>query len=75
MSDLCLAQARSIVFEGQVVLIFVYAKAAKAIGISEFAEPAKLFEAQRRLELIRDFEECHRRKYTGKEQGRGSERV
>jgi hypothetical protein len=59
MGDLRVAEARSIVFEREMVLLFIDAKATQAIGIGEGAEAAELFEAQRRLEFVGDLEQCH----------------
>ena len=73
VGDLGFAQARGVVFEGEVVLLLVDVEAAQAVGVGEFAEAAELFEAQRGLQFVSDFEECHRRKYKVKE-GQG-ERV
>ena len=59
MSDLGLAQSRSIVFDGDVVIGFVDGKAAQAVGVCEFAEFAELLVAERGLRLIDDFKKCH----------------
>ena len=40
-------------------MLFIDAKAAQAIGVGKFAETAELLEAQRRLQFVSDFEECH----------------
>ena len=67
MGHLSFAQARGVVFEGEVVLLFVDAEAAKAVGVGKFAEASELFEAERRLQFKGDFEECHESKYKCKE--------
>jgi len=64
--DLGFAQARSVVLEGEMVLLLIDTEAAEAIGVGEFAEAAQLLEAQRGLQFVGDFEECHRGKYKGK---------
>ena len=61
MGDLSFAEARGVVLEGELVLLFVDAEPAQAVGIGEFAEAAELREAQRGLQLIRDFEKGHAR--------------
>lgn len=61
--DLRVAEARSVVFEGEVIVLLVNTKAPQAVGVGEFAETAKLLEAERRLEFVGDFEECHKEKY------------
>jgi hypothetical protein len=66
VGDLGFVEARGVVFEGELVFLFVDVKAPEAIGVGEFAEAAELFEAQRRLQLVGDFKKCHKRKYTGK---------
>jgi len=66
VGDLGFAEARGVVFEGELVFLFVDAEAAEAVGVGEFAETAKLFEAQWRLQLVGDFKECHGGKYKGK---------
>ena len=64
--DLSFAEARGVVFEGEVVLLLVDAEAAEAVGVGKVAEAGELFEAERGLQFVCDFEECHRRKYKGK---------
>ncbi len=59
MRDLRLAQARSVVFERQLVLRFVDAKAAQSISVRELAELAQLFFRERGLQVISNFHECH----------------
>ena len=66
VGDLGFAEARGVVFEGELVFLFVDAEAAEAVGVGEFGETAKLFEAQWRLQLVGDFKECHGGKYKGK---------
>ena len=65
--DLRFTQARGVILECELILLFVDAEAAQAISVGEFAQPAKLFEAQRGLQFIGDFEECHEGKYMVKE--------
>ena len=57
--DLCLTQARGVVLESEMLVLFIDAEAAQAVGVGEFTEAAELFKAQRRLQLVRDFEQCH----------------
>ena len=68
--DLGFAEPRGIVFERQMVLLFIDAKAAQAIGIRELTEAAELFEAQGRLQFVSDVKERHGGKYTGKKLAR-----
>ncbi len=49
VGDLGLAQARGVVFERQLVLGFVDAKAPQSIGVRELAEMAQLLFGQRGL--------------------------
>jgi hypothetical protein len=65
--DVChlgFAQARSVVFEGQAILLFVDVEAAQPVGIRKFAETVHLLEAERRLQLVGNFQECHGRDYS-----------
>jgi hypothetical protein len=64
VSDLRVAQPRSVVFKGQMVFCFIEAEAAQAIGIGEFAEQAELFLRKRGLQFVSDFHECHVRHYS-----------
>jgi hypothetical protein len=64
VGDLGIAEARGVVFESEMVLLFVDAKAAQAIGVGESAEAAELFETQGRLQFVSDFEERHARNYS-----------
>jgi len=66
VGDLSLAETRGVVFEGEVVLLLVDMEAAEAVGVGKFTEPGELLEADRGLQFVSDFEECHRRKYKGK---------
>jgi hypothetical protein len=66
VGDLGFAQARGVVFEGELVFLLVDAEAAETVGVGEFAETAELFEAQWRLQLVGDFQEGHKGKYKGK---------
>lgn len=52
-------EARSVVLEGQLVLGIVDAKAPQSVGIREFAKTSQLVVAQRSLQLVGDFHECH----------------
>jgi hypothetical protein len=63
VGNLSVAEARGVVFEGEMRLLFVDAKAAQAIGVGECAEAAELFETQGRLQFVSDFEERHARNY------------
>ena len=53
------AEARSVIFEGQLLPRIVEAESAEAVGVREFAELAQLIVAQRGLQFISDFHECH----------------
>lgn len=64
--NLSLAKTGSVVFEGELILLLVDAKAAETVGIGEFAQAAELFEAQRGLQFVSNFEESHSREYTVK---------
>ena len=59
VGDLGIAQSGSVVFEGEVFLLFVDAEAAKSVGIREFAEALELFEGGGRVKFVGDFEKCH----------------
>ena len=59
VGDLRFAEARSVVFEGQLFSRIVEAKAAQAVSVGEFAEPAQLIVAQRGLQFVSNFHECH----------------
>lgn len=61
VGDLGLTEARGVVFESEMVVLFVDAEAAEAVGVGEFAQAAELFEAERGLQFEGDVEECHRR--------------
>ena len=67
VGDLGFAQARGVVFEGEVVLLLVDVEAAQAVGVGEFAEALELFVAERRVEFVGDFEECHGGDYSSGE--------
>jgi len=62
VSDLGVAEARGVVFEGELVLLFVDAEPAEAVGVGEFAEALELLKAQRRLKFISDFKQRHGRR-------------
>ena len=53
------AEARCVVFEGQLLPRIVQAKAAEAVSVGEFAEPAQLVVAQKGLQFVSHFDECH----------------
>ena len=59
VSHLGFAEARGVVLEGQLLPRIVEAKAAQAVSIRECAEMAQLVVAQRGLQFIGDFHECH----------------
>ena len=69
MGDLGFPEARRVVFEGEVILLFVHAEAAKTVRIRKFAKATELLKAQRSLQFVGDFEECHTSKYKGKKSG------
>ena len=62
VSDLGVAEARSVVFERDLVFPLVDAEFAQAIGVGEFAEALELLKAQRRLKFISDFKKRHGRR-------------
>lgn len=57
--DLGFPKARGVVFQRKQLLRFVDAKAAQAIDVCEFAEAAKFFGSQRRLQFVGNLDECH----------------
>jgi hypothetical protein len=59
VGDLRFAQPGCVVFEREVLLFFVDAEAADAVGVGEFAEAPELIEAGRRVQFVGDFEKCH----------------
>jgi hypothetical protein len=59
VGDLGLAQAGGVVFEGEMIFLFVDAEAAQAVGVGKFTEASELFEAERRLKFVGDLDECH----------------
>ena len=64
VKDLGFPEARGVVFEGEAVVPFVYAQAAKTVGVGELAQPLELLVAERRVQFIGDFEKCHIGDYT-----------
>jgi hypothetical protein len=64
VGDLCVAKARGVVFEGELIPLLVDAEFSQAIGVGERAEAAQLCEAQRMLQLVGDFEKRHARNYS-----------
>jgi hypothetical protein len=59
VDDLALAQARGVVFEGELVFAGVDAEAAQAVGVGEFSQVGHLFGVERSLQLKSDFYEGH----------------
>lgn len=59
VGDLGFAEAGGVVLEGEGFAGVVDVEAAEAVEIGEFAEPLELFVAERREELVIDFEKCH----------------
>ncbi len=55
MGDLRFAEARGVVFKGDMVLRFIDAHAAQAVGVGEGAQAAELFG----LKFVGNFNECH----------------
>src|SRR5271168_477919 len=55
VDDLGFFQARGVVFKGQVVLGFIDAEAAQAVGVGEGTQEAELMRGERLLQLIGDF--------------------
>lgn len=64
VGNLRVAQTRSVVLEGELILLFVDAKPAKTIGIGEFAEAIKLLKAEWGLQFVGNFDQCHGRNYS-----------
>jgi hypothetical protein len=62
--DLGLAEAGSVVFEGEMEFGMVELKAAEAVGVGEFGERAELIVREGRLEFEFGFEECHVKEYS-----------
>ena len=62
VSDLGVAEARGIVFEGDLVFLLVDAEFPQAIGVGEFAEALELLKAQRGLQFISNFKKRHGRR-------------
>ena len=59
VGDLGVAQPGRVVFEREVLLLFVYAEAAEAVGVGECAEALELIEARRGMKFEGDFEKGH----------------
>ena len=59
MGDLCVSEARGVIFEGNLVFPLIDAEFAQAVGVGEFSEALELLKAQRRLKFVGNFEECH----------------
>lgn len=59
VDDLALAQARGVVFEGELVFGGVKAEAAQTVGVGEFSQVGHLFGAERGLQLKGEFYEGH----------------
>jgi hypothetical protein len=66
VGDLRVAEARGVVLESEMVLLFVDAKATQTVSVGERAEAAELFEAQGRLQFIGDFEKRHAWNYSSR---------
>jgi hypothetical protein len=62
--DLRFPKAGRVIFQRDLVLMLVNANFAKAIGIRKFTQTRKLFVAQRRVQVIGDFHECHAMDYS-----------
>jgi hypothetical protein len=67
VGDLGFAEARGVVFEGKGLAGVADVEAAETVEVGEFAEALKLFVAERRMEFVIDFEECHGGKYSSGE--------
>ena len=59
MGDLCVSEARGVIFEGNLVFPLIDAEFAQAVGVGEFSEALELLKAQRRLKFVGNFEERH----------------
>jgi len=57
--DLGFTEAGAVVFKGEMELGVVELKAAKAVGVGEFAEGAELVVSERGLQFEFGFEKCH----------------
>ena len=56
VGDLGIPQPGSVVLKSQMVLFFVNAEAAEAVGVGERAESLKLVETRRGMQFVGDFE-------------------
>jgi len=59
VGHLRVAQARSVVFERQLVHGVVDAEAAQPVGVREFAQMAQLVFGERGLQFVGNLDECH----------------
>jgi len=59
MSDLSFAKAGGVVFEGDEIFLFINTDLAQAVGVGEFAETRELCVAERGVQVIGNFHECH----------------
>lgn len=59
VSDLAFLQARGVVFEGQLIEVFVDAETAQAVGIGELPQSTELLWAKRARQFVGDFDEGH----------------
>ena len=64
VGDLGLAEAGSVVFEGEMIVLLIDMEAAEAVGVGKFAQAAELLEAERGLQFVGDFQKCHGGNYS-----------
>ena len=59
VSDFSFLQARSVIFEGQAIEVFIDVEAAQAVGVCELTEGSQLVGAKGALEFVGNFDESH----------------
>jgi len=59
VGDFGFLEARSVVFEGEAIELFVDAEAAQAVGVCELTEGSELLGAKRALQFVGNFDESH----------------
>ena len=64
MCHLRLAQSRSVVFQRNLILQLIHADLPQSVRIRKLAQPRQLFMAQRRMQVVGNFHECHSQQYT-----------
>ena len=64
VGDLGLAEAGSVIFEGEMIVLLIDTESAEAVGVGKFAQAAELLEAEGGLQFVGDFQECHGGNYS-----------